>query len=183
MEKTYSVRKVKHFQGNDGLSYAGELLHNGKLVADIHDDGNGGCVSIHWRDSNLARLKMNMKNRNGEKFVRSFTPQELKLHKHCLALGQVRGDVTYHDGAPMMYDDELFIGELVFDHIEIKSMKNSLSRLLQFIETPESKSIYHFPKMKFSDLTAQKVRAKYPKCVILNELSTEKAFAIWRNQK
>lgn len=53
----YSVTKVKQFRGNEGYGFNADLLCNGKKVAFVYDDANGGMYRYEWsaKDREQAR--------------------------------------------------------------------------------------------------------------------------------
>lgn len=46
----YSLRRVKTFRGREGSGLNAELLRDGKVVAFITDEGNGGMMWFDWTD-------------------------------------------------------------------------------------------------------------------------------------
>ena len=46
----YRLTKVRRMRGREGTAYSGVLAHNGKPIADVIQDGNGGSTLIRFRD-------------------------------------------------------------------------------------------------------------------------------------
>lgn len=46
----YSVKGVKNFRGNEGYGFNATLYKDGKAIAFVIDDANGGCYSYEWKD-------------------------------------------------------------------------------------------------------------------------------------
>lgn len=48
----YTVGKIKTFRGMEGYGLNAVLLRDGKLAADLLDEGCGGCMHFDWVDMN-----------------------------------------------------------------------------------------------------------------------------------
>lgn len=46
----YSVSKIRTSQGRQGEAYSATLVRNGKVVASVIEEANGGCLRIYWQD-------------------------------------------------------------------------------------------------------------------------------------
>lgn len=46
----YSVKGVKNFRGNEGYGFNATLYKDGKAIAFVIDDANGGIYSYEWKD-------------------------------------------------------------------------------------------------------------------------------------
>lgn len=46
----YAVKGVKTFRGNEGYGFNATLYKDGKAIAFVIDDANGGCYSYEWKD-------------------------------------------------------------------------------------------------------------------------------------
>lgn len=46
----YSLKGLKTFPGREGEGFDAQLARDGKTVAHVHDDGNGGMIFIDWMD-------------------------------------------------------------------------------------------------------------------------------------
>lgn len=54
----YTVKGVKSFRGNEGYGFNATLYKDGKAIAFVYDDANGGCYSYEWKDeSAIAPLE------------------------------------------------------------------------------------------------------------------------------
>ena len=51
----YTVKGIKSFQGNEGLGFNATLYRNGKKVAFVIDDANGGCFSWHFANKEAEK--------------------------------------------------------------------------------------------------------------------------------
>lgn len=49
------VRALKTHQGHDGIGFNMDLDLDGKKVAHIYDDANGGCYQWHWFDEDAEK--------------------------------------------------------------------------------------------------------------------------------
>lgn len=46
----YTLKGLKTFTGMEGQGFNAKLVRDGKVVAALHDDGNGGCIFFDWVD-------------------------------------------------------------------------------------------------------------------------------------
>ena len=49
MSNIYTVSKVKFFRARNGQGFNATLLCNGKPVAEVDDEGCGGCLRWYWQ--------------------------------------------------------------------------------------------------------------------------------------
>ena len=89
---SWSVRRVRTFQGMEGLGFNAELLRDGKPVAFVIDDGNGGQYNIRW-------YTRTTKTENEEQRLTEF----VESHTHVNEL----------NGKPYRAEPDTLIGELV----------------------------------------------------------------------
>ena len=47
---TYSLKNVKQCNGREGIAWSGTLYDGARKIADVQDDGNGGCLRIWFFD-------------------------------------------------------------------------------------------------------------------------------------
>lgn len=50
VEGPYSLKALKTFPGMEGEGFDAQLVRDGRAVAHVHDDGNGGMIFIDWTD-------------------------------------------------------------------------------------------------------------------------------------
>lgn len=53
----YSLKSLKTFPGREGDGFDAKLVRDGKVVAHVHDDGNGGMIFFDWEDRNAGALE------------------------------------------------------------------------------------------------------------------------------
>jgi hypothetical protein len=160
----YEVKAVKTFMGMDCPGYNATLYRGKKKVAFVIDNGNGGCLSIHWVDVNEERIVHHTTNYKGEPHSYKVTPEEKLLLDHCASLP----DEEFM-GEPMSISDEIFIGGLV-DHYENQKWLKRQCRTKTLFTTPDCKEgEYRTIKNKFEPRIKEYIMDKYPEAVILNE--------------
>lgn len=95
----YTVKGVKSFRGNEGYGFNATLYKDGKAIAFVYDDANGGCYMYEWKDKaaeqpllELAKQKYpDMKFEQMDAFVGSLIDDVL-LEKDAAKL--VKGKVA-----------------------------------------------------------------------------------------
>lgn len=112
---TYSLKNVKQCNGREGIAWSGTLYDGARKIADVQDDGNGGCLRIWFFD------------RAGG------APDEVKLEAHAKAQPPV---IAY--GSTLTMDVDLFLGQL-FDYTGVLKRARAALRKQVVIVTPEGK--------------------------------------------
>ena len=71
----YEVKGVKTFRGMEGYGFNASLYRDGKKVALVIDEGNGGDYNFEWFDFKLPRVEATINGLDGELKVK-VTPEE-----------------------------------------------------------------------------------------------------------
>ena len=114
----FSVKAVKIFKGHDGNGYNCNLYLNNKKVAEIIEDGWGGGLQIHWKDSSAPKVEINRREDATKYCQYKGTPTEKVLvellndHPPCEDFD-----------TPLYYNIDMFVDDLVNDHLEAKEFK------------------------------------------------------------
>lgn len=87
----YSVKKVRTFEGREGLGYNADLYRGNKKIASVIDDAHGGDLMINWLDRN----------------------EETLLEQHCATLPPLPPLPSHPQLPALDVDCGLFIEELV----------------------------------------------------------------------
>ena len=82
----YAVRKVKSLRGMEGIGFNAELCRDGKPVAYVMDDANGGEYRYDWYDHDKPRVAIKGVNYVGNAFEYQGTPEEAKLQAYLSTL-------------------------------------------------------------------------------------------------
>lgn len=85
----YSVKGVKNFRGNEGYGFNATLYRDGKAIAFVIDDANGGVYSYEWKD------------KAEEKLLDDHVKTLPKVHEH---------------GMELTVDADWFVSDLVDDY-------------------------------------------------------------------
>ena len=108
----YEVRKVKSFRGMEGFGFNAELVRDGKPVALVIDEGNGGCYMFEWYDRSAALVPVKGFNVIGEAFEFNGSPEEAKLQDYLNGLPWTENE---WDKKKYPVSNNGFVGSLVDD--------------------------------------------------------------------
>lgn len=130
----YTVKGVKSFRGNEGYGFNATLYKDGKAIAFVYDDANGGCYMYEWKDKaaeqpllELAKQKYpDMKFEQMDAFVGSLIDDVL-LEKDAAKL--TKGKVAIlKDGK--IYTIKAPNGTVTPQFLELVAKKNPTARVL-----------------------------------------------------
>lgn len=130
----YTVKGVKSFRGNEGYGFNATLYKDGKAIAFVYDDANGGCYMYEWKDKaaeqpllELAKQKYpDMKFEQMDAFVGSLIDDVL-LEKDAAKL--TKGKVAIlKDGK--IYTIKAPNGTVTPQFLELVAKKNPTARIL-----------------------------------------------------
>lgn len=130
----YTVKGVKSFRGNKGYGFNATLYKDGKAIAFVYDDANGGCYMYEWKDKaaeqpllELAKQKYpDMKFEQMDAFVGSLIDDVL-LEKDAAKL--TKGKVAIlKDGK--IYTIKAPHGTVTPQFLELVAKKNPTAKVL-----------------------------------------------------
>ena len=101
----YSVKGFKEHRGTEGYGYNATLYRDGKKIAFVIDEGNGGEVIFEWNDRLAPRVEIHSHGYQDEPITYQGTPEEKLLVE--LADSQTYtfdGHTGRKDGAILMGD-------------------------------------------------------------------------------
>lgn len=132
-------------------AYAATLYLDGKKVAEMQNDGHGGCDMVHFID------------RATEKKVEDYFKS---LPKHVC-------DFTDENGKPVELDEslEMWAHGIVWDRATIKTIKRTIAR--KVVGIVDGKEFHWKVKPQDLDRYRTQIVAKYPGVVFLNDLKTD----------
>lgn len=137
----YTVKGVKSFRGNEGYGFNATLYKDGKAIAFVYDDANGGCYSYEWKDKDaitaleeLAKQKYpDMKFEQMDAFVGSLIDDVL-FEKDAAKL--VKGKVAIlKDGK--IYTVKPNLGGITPQFLELVAKKNPTAKVLNSLPLAE----------------------------------------------
>ena len=115
---TFQIKGFKTWATDDGGGYQFNLYHNGKKFAWVHNDGNGGCIDMHFADAPYKHWDDTPNAKIWDEYVKSLGQWKSKW-------GAING-TEYFD-----YDTDTAIGKLVEEYEMSKHRKKGiLFRLL-----------------------------------------------------
>ncbi|MGF6641741.1 hypothetical protein [Paraburkholderia sp. MM6662-R1] len=174
---TYSVSKVKTFNGREGLGFNATLLRNGAPVAAVMDDAHGGPSRFSWLDSRKVPVEFPALDHKDQPVTMRGTPEEGAFWAYCLSLG------TYEAyGETMPHTPDVVVENLVNDlevaRILSRRLKREMKDRLLFIE--DGKEFFCKPRTRGTDpmLLLADLKKRHPGAVVLNELPFEEALAL-----
>ena len=135
----YSVKGVKTFRGNEGYGFNATLYKDGKAIAFVYDDANGGCYSYEWKDTSaiaaleaLAKEKHpDLKFEQMDAFVNDLV-EDVLLERDAAKL--VKGKVAIlKDGK--LYSVKPKSGIVTPEFIALVRQKNAGAKVLNGLDT------------------------------------------------
>jgi len=156
------LKGLKTWTSRDGGGYQYTLLHLGKAVAVVTDDGNGGPISIEWMNMTWDGRVSHGYNATPAQVKKANAQYPLSVAAKAAldALVAAQPPLHYH-GMDLKVNDEMVLGELV----NIASTRKALkSKTLFRIGDTE----YQI-KAAYDAKVAAYIRGKYPNATILNE--------------
>lgn len=143
MSNIYTVSKVKFFRARNGEGFNATLLCNGKPVAEVDDEGNGGCLRWLW----LASVN--------DDYEQALEDRELfKLHVAA-------------SSTETFEPEDAFLHQLVEDFQLAKDITRWTKKGLAFVTGKELRTT----KAGFNtDAHRAAITAKYPNAIFLNNL-------------
>jgi hypothetical protein len=153
----YTVKSVKTFRGREGQGFNATLLCNGKPVAHVDDDANGGCYDFHWLNKDRAQAQADEDAFNA--YVKTLPPME-------------------YMGDELIIDGDLFVSELVEEISLRKQMDRLLKTCVVLIEGGKMRNTKRGAQPTPALIEA--VKKAHPTATILNEMDAEAAFAAFK---
>lgn len=158
------IKGLKTWKSRDGGGYQYTLLHNGKAVATVTNDGNGGPTDIHW-------MAMTWNGSLEVGFNANATPAQVKKATAQYALSKAAKDALdafvaalpphHYHGMDLKVDAGWVAEELV----NIAETRKSLRSKTLFRVNGTEYQI----KAVYDAKVAAYIKGKYPTAVILNE--------------
>lgn len=154
----YSVTGVKSFRGREGYGFNANLHRDGRKVAFVMDDADGGEFNYEWSAKDRAQARAD----------------EQALADYCKTLPPVE-----FQGASLTMNADLFLGELV------EAAENA-QRLARHVRIQLKKHVVFVAEGKIRASAAPPTAAliasfaaKYPGAMILNNLPPVDAVALY----
>jgi len=168
---TYTVDRVKFFNGMEGQGWNARLLRDGRPVCEAIDDASGGPVMFHWLDAKAPAVDVTVKNYMGELHTYRGTPEEALLAAHCLAMpdSPVPG---LTDGTTVSMSMDIFVDELV-SRVDLEKRVKALVKRSLCCLRPDGQVVTWSLKKYPEEQLRNHVRTKHPDFKILNDMPLE----------
>lgn len=151
----YTLSNVKTFNGRQGQGFSATLSLDGRKVADVIDEANGGCSRFYWLAKD--RTQANADERTLTEYVATLPP-------------------TMFDGEPLTMDIDLFVSNLVEDINVARQFARWSKNSIVFSvgrDIRRTKAGYTATPERIAALMA-----KYPSAKVLNGMPTAEAVEI-----
>lgn len=154
----YTIKGFKSINGMEGLAYNFNLCRNGKKVASVHDDGNGGPLRVYWND--ITDPKEVFETSKGEQW--RMTPEQHLLFK------QLSEDEPIE--SPYIHE-ETFIAKLVDQYLNEKHEKQLCKKGTLVRLKGDKGNEWRLFKCKFTSMVKQELVKEFGDKieVVLNE--------------
>jgi len=147
----YEVKNVKSFRGREGYGFNASLYRDGKRVAHVDDEGNGGCYRYHWLDWEAGRVEIPT-TVNGKDFMLKVTREQKAFMEHVKAAGK------YGDFEP----EDSCVAELVDEYEANKQYKKWCKKSIVFRLKGDEEGKWRMLRAKYGDKRAvQFLKDKY----------------------
>lgn len=112
----YEVKNVKSFTGREGYGYECSLYCDGKKVAKVLDEANGGECYFSWDDYKSEKVKVTYERYGTERTVKA-TPAEAAFYEH------LKGKTYEFYGETNNHCQDTYVGHLVEVYEQNKQIK------------------------------------------------------------
>lgn len=166
-----TLKNIKHaaFASEETYCYSAVLYLDGKALAIVGNDGQGGCDYVHPA---TRTMDMNVYRSALEEITAFFLGQPEK------ATG-----IPNPDGTEFMMRDtlETWCSYQVSLFLAAKEMSRELKKHIIFVKNKNDSDLFRLKIVDMSKISILKARIKkdFPDSVILNDLSKEDAFGLW----
>lgn len=147
-----SVRNVKSMQGHEGMAFSLTLCLDGKPVATVRNDGNGGENFYDWTAAD-GRMWGGPTAARVKAWVQTLPPVPVPWEGH--------------DPLPMNLD--LYVEELLNRHQEEAQLRRWCRTKVVFAMPGDKPGEYHTYAAPYSTAVADRIRATYPGAEVVNE--------------
>jgi len=154
----YEVKGVKQMEGRDGYMLNCSLYKDGKKVATVVDDGNGGCLDIHFLDYKAPRVEVSGINYMDKPFSYKGTPQEkvFQAYVNTLPTYDTEWSKNQHP------DQEHVINEMVDEAENTKRLKRICkSKTLFTLKDDDTEDEFYSIKHPYCEKVRNHLEAKY----------------------
>lgn len=122
-QSVYSINALKTWNTHDGGGYQGNLLRDGKVVGQFHNDGNGGCTMVEFWKKEKGQVVRNQE-------------EEALFEAHIASLPEQEWPAAFlQPGESKTYkpDTDMFIAELVEELENLRRLKRACSKKTLFL--------------------------------------------------
>ena len=129
MQQEYTVKSVKSFVGMEGHGFNASLYRNGKKVAFVIDDANGGDYHFQWCDWKVPKVEIHITTHEGKPHTFKGTPEEKILYEIIETLPKESSEY-FPDGLKVSVDT--FVSKIIDKFESERWMKRNLKSKFLF---------------------------------------------------
>ncbi len=148
-----SVKAVKSFRGMEGYGFNAKLMLDGKEVAFVIDEGNGGCFNYEWKDRNAEKEL--------QAIAASEPPVACQYCRDCKA-GKPCAE-------PLHKDVDWLVSEVVDAFETEKKLRSWCKKKMVFRLPADEHGSYRTMNCIFTPESRAQIISKYPDAEIINE--------------
>jgi len=159
IDNAFGIKSLKKWNAMEGQGYSFTLTHNGKLVAEVLQDGNGGATRVNWV---------------GLRWDGSMIPNQSPADTKKAGLAQaaktafdaiVRAAPTFESGGMTLTVDADLLLEALLEHLEMQK----LCKTKTVFRLPKDPNRYNVLKAPFDSEVRAYVLKHWPTAIIVNE--------------
>lgn len=165
VQTLYSIKGLKTWETREGGGFQFKLLRDGKPVATVTNEGNGGMFRYGWINPKPATV--HALSYDDKELVFQGDAEEAALWDVCKALPPDKGD---------RWNTDMLMEELVTQYEVEKEVKRMLKMPTIVIEG----AVLQFKKAPLNDALRHHVRKTYDGAIVLNDLPFTDAVAAYR---
>lgn len=171
----YTVAAVKKIRGHDGYGYSCNLMHNGKKVAEILDDGWGGGLQFRWLDK--TRATVHTRTYKDEPHSFEGTAEEALFYAEVMKLPKIP---AFEEGTEMHTSPDIVIDDMVNDSLAVKKITADLKKNLTIQSKEGALLTWKISTTHTVDFLKAHALKKHPEAKIINDLPIEEIFKIYK---
>lgn len=162
----YTLGKLKTFRGMETNGFNATLYRDGKLVADIIDEGCGGTFLYTWADHAAPKVEAINRLYDEKLFHFQATPEQAAFYKHVFELEKAPADELFPNGHYLDCDEVI---ARLFDEADFERRCRTKTKILYL----DGGQVFEqrFDKSITMDAAWANVLKRYPTAKKLNGLN------------
>lgn len=152
----FTVKNIKEFRGMEGVGFNADLYMDGKKIAFVIDDANGGPYNFEWLDYKAPRVNGEFLDWQGKPAERMMTPFEKSFND--FVKNYTSKELTENKLTP---DMDIVIGDLVDAACTAKKFKRICKTKTMFRLKGDASGDYRVMNLLFTPAVKAKMVAKF----------------------